>query len=306
MSVSPYEEFGATAGGGGHVEQLVFDMPMEAYRDLDMLNNSSLNNMNRSEAHFYHARAFPREADTSALNFGTLAHCGVLEEESIFERYERIPAYETQIDAKVPKLTKAYREQVAAFRELVAPKIAVPIDEFDRMLGVNRAIKENANVFVDGRSEVVLMWRDVDTGLWCKGRADYLRFSRDTGTIYDLKTTRDCRDFSRSIATYGYDRQAAFYLRGCKALGIDVQSFWFVVVESEPPFGVMAAPLDPVTLADGELQVAELVKKVAQCEATGVYRNYEHPEYFAKPKYAYKHPMKEPAQMTAGGVTIAI
>ena len=127
-----------------------------------------------------------------------------------------------------------------------------------------------------------------------------------TGTIYDFKTSRDCRDFGRSIANYGYDRQAAFYLRGCQALGLDVRSFWFVVAETEAPFGVMAAQLDPVTLADGDQQVRQLLLKVHECDKTGIWPSYERQDYWTKPAWAFKYKPKEAARLTVGGVEVAI
>ena len=306
LSISPYEEAGTTAGGGGHVAQVIDDLSFEDYQLLAPLNNSLLNFMARSPAHFKQERDNPTERKTDALRFGTLAHCGVLEEDSIFERYERIPPFEKQIDSKNPRATKRYKEQLAEFKDTISPKIAVTIDEFDRMLGVVRSVKQHANVFIDGRAESVLIWREEETGIWCKARLDYLRWHRDTGTIYDFKTSRDCRDFGRSIANYGYDRQAAFYLRGCQTLGLDVRSFWFVVAETEAPFGVMAAQLDPVTLADGDQQVRQLLLKVNECEAKQDWPSYEPPGSWKKPAWAYKFKPKEAARLTVGGVEVAI
>lgn len=305
MTGSPYDDFGASAGGGP-VAQIIEAMPAEDYDALPYLRNSDLHHMARSGAHFYEHRENPTQTETPALSFGTLAHCGVLEPDAIEERYQRIPAYELEIDAKSPKLTKAYREQVAAFREAVAPKTAVPIADYDRMVGVAKSVKDCADVFRDGRAETVLVWQDSETSIWCKARLDYLKFHGDTGTIYDLKTSRDCLDFGRSIGRYGYDRQAAFYLRGCRALGLEVQSFWFVVVEPHPPFGCMAAPLDPVTLADGEAQVKDLLARVAKCEALGEWEGYEHPETWRKPDYQMKYKPREKVQVTVGGHTVAV
>ena len=299
MTFSEYEMMGTTTGGGGHVPQIVDEMPFEDYRSIRLLNNSLLSQMAISPAHFKLARDYPTERNSAALRFGTLAHCGVLEEESIFNRYERIPPFENKIKAKNPRATKAYKEQLAAFRETIAPKTAVAIDDFDRMLAVARAIGKYAPVFNGGTAESVFIWQDPDTGLWCKSRPDYLSFCGGLGTIYDFKTTRDCRDFGRSIANYGYDRQAAFYLRGCKALGVDASEFWFVIAETEPPYTVMAAPIDEATLADGEWQVQRLLRRVVECERANDWPAADSPRTFAKPAWAM-HKQDVP-RLTAGG-----
>ena len=306
LSESLYEVYGTGAGGPRSEASLVLGLSFDDYKAHPAINNSRLADMARSAAHFEYARENPRALDTPSLRFGTLAHCGVLEEESIFERYERIPPYELKIEAKNPRATKQYKEQVAAFREAIAPKIAVPIDEFDRMLGVARSVAKHAPVFHGGHSEVVIFWTDPKTGVQCKARPDYL--VTDTGGpgcahIYDFKTCRDCRDFGRSIVNYAYDRQAAFYVAGCRALGYPVSSFSFVVAETEPPYGVMHAPLSVEAMNDGHATVDELLAKIAACEASGSYPGYESPAVFQKPSWARK---KRSTTLTVGDTEIEL
>ncbi len=65
-----------------------------------------------------------------------------------------------------------------------------------------------------GQNELSIIWQDSLTGLHCKARIDMVR--SDGQIIADLKTTTDASliGFSKSIGTYAYHRQAAFYLRG--------------------------------------------------------------------------------------------
>ena len=74
-------------------------------------------------------------------------------------------------------------------------------------------------------------WQDSDTGVFCKGKADY----RNGKTLIDLKTTGDgsLYGFSGSCRSYGYDRQASFYSDG---FGCD--EFVFITQEKEAPYNV--------------------------------------------------------------------
>ena len=300
MSESPYQLHGASAGGGP-VAQLVQGMSSEDYDSLPYVRNSRLSKMGHSPAHYDLDGKQSTQRETASMSFGTLAHCGILEPAAIHERYVCIPPFENHIDAKKPKATKLYKDQVAEFRESVAPKEAVDVGEMDRMLGVAESVSRHANVFHGGQSEAVLIWQDDETGIWCKARLDYLR---EDG-VYDLKTTRDCRDFSRAIGRYGYDRQAAFYLRGCAALGLPADRFQFVVVETEPPYGICVGPLDEETLADGERQVARFLRRVRECEDNNDWPAVvEESPIFKKPRWAMTK--QEAARLTVGGVEVAI
>ena len=93
----------------------------------------------------------------------------------------------------------------------------------------------------------------------CRARADWLR--DDYAAIDDLKTTGRTANpeaFSRSLFGSGYDVQAAFYLRGARAvLGIQPE-FRFVVVENTPPFALSVVSLGPaaMTIAEKKCQYA--------------------------------------------------
>ncbi len=291
MSISLYEEHETSPGGGSSKQPgVLYKVPFDDYRALEGINNSSLHDMAKSPAHWQHAQENPREYNSPALTFGTLAHVAVLEPEALLERYVVMPDFEAELQGEYakPKLSKAYREKVADFQKMSRGMEIVSKEDMTRALGVQRSVQQYANVFHSGRAEVVLRWQDEATGLWCKARPDYMRFGDDWGTIYDFKTTRDCTKFGRSIAEFCYDRQAAFYLRGARANGLDVQTFHFVCCETEPPYQVMSAPLDAETLADGDAQVDFLLGRVAECTRTGHFPVADSPDAFRKPAWAMR------------------
>jgi exodeoxyribonuclease VIII len=132
--------------------------------------------------------------------------------------------------------------------------------------------------------QLSLVWRE--NNLLCKGRLDWL--SSELKTIIDLKKCQDAspEGFARSIATYGYHRQAAMYLRGATYHGIDAQNYVIIAVENEPPHAVALytltergntvfthiAQLSPVEYGNREL--LRLLDLYEHCEATGEWPSY--------------------------------
>lgn len=100
-------------------------------------------------------------------------------------------------------------------------------------------------LFSDGKPEQTLVW-DHEGAVACRARLDWLRDDRQA--IDDLKTTgrsANPYEWSRSIFNMGYDVQAAFYLRGLKAITGVEAAFRFVVVETSPPYALTVLSLDP-------------------------------------------------------------
>lgn len=291
------------------VEEGVYEaVPFEDYKAINAINNSSLHHAARSQKHFRHYINHRRETESPALRFGTLAHAGVLEPERLLEMYVVLPDFTEGIDSPRPKATKEYKEKVREFDSKHKGLQVITPAEYQQMLGVVEAVhgdQRSRAAFQNGKSEVTLVWSDPILGRLCKARPDYL--NGGANSLCDLKTTRDARDFERSIANYGYDRQAAFYLRGAQILGYDLEEFWFVAVESEPPHGVRTAPLDKETLEDGRKQVEHLLKQVAAADVTGVDVGYEHPDTFRKPPWSMKFKTAaEPREMRIGGRLVTI
>ena len=80
-------------------------------------------------------------------------------------------------------------------------------------------------------TEVTLVWNEGHVR--CKARVDLLVID-DEPTLFDLKTTRDAsrQAFERAILNYGMHIQAAWYLRGAKALGLKLNKRWrWLVIE---------------------------------------------------------------------------
>jgi exodeoxyribonuclease VIII len=130
-----------------------------------------------------------------------------------------------------------------------------------------------------GKAEQSVYWVDEVTGVLCRCRPDKWL---DTGYIADLKTTEDASPeaFGKSIATYAYDVQDAFYTDGCAAAGRPIRGFLFVAVEKTAcvvdgvAMGVAVYRLDDVSRDIGRAKYRADLATYAECKRTGVWPCY--------------------------------
>jgi hypothetical protein len=147
-------------------------------------------------------------------------------------------------------------KQQKAGKTIITPKMAEEITGMIIALGQFPLVQQG---LLGGAPERSLIWKD-PRGFYKKARPDEI--ANDSGDFCDLKTTRSVtwRDLQRTIVEYGYDQQAAFVIEGAIALGLPVQSFTLLFVESKPPYCVRA-----VTLKDEDLERANKLNQIA-CE----------------------------------------
>lgn len=261
------------------------------YLAWDCISNSSLQAALRSMLHYQQRQ--PSE-ETPAMRLGTLCHTGRLEPSAIYWRYVVMPDLTVGLlnDAGQPydnpRATKAYKQRVAEFTKQHAAKQIVTQEEFDRMVGVVSALDRNRMSHdwftATGPVELSVVWEDPVTGLRCKGRMD--KWASSYGVVVDLKTTRDCLRFAAQIADRHYHRQGAMYVDGLKAATGATARFAMVAVESEPPHGVMAAPLRQADLERGRDEYRCLLKQIAEARNRGVWPGYSNPAEWCLPAWA--------------------
>ena len=129
---------------------------------------------------------------------------------------------------RVPLLVKDWLvvEQMAA--ALQAAELA-PIDGERFSVG---------DLFSDGAPEQSLFWRDLETGVDCRARLDWLPAPAEGRRMvivdYKTATSADPREFGRAVDSYGYHVQQAFYLDAVRACGVHPDpAFVFVVQEKK-------------------------------------------------------------------------
>jgi hypothetical protein len=126
-----------------------------------------------------------------------------------------------------------------------------------------------------GQPEHTLVWRDDMAGVWCRARVDWFR-TKKAGhrlLIVDYKTTADLADpetFGKPAARYGYYIQAEFYRTGIRALGLDEDpAFVLIVQEKDPPNLVNVVELDDTALTLGRNKMRSALNTFAECRRTG-------------------------------------
>jgi exodeoxyribonuclease VIII len=286
-------------------------VPFDEYVAWDAVSNSRLSRATRSPAHFN----TPFGEPTAAMRLGSFVHCGVLETPlEIARRYVFLPDYANHPDnmtksgersfSSATTFVKTMEEQ---FRNLHHDKTIVPEEHFNKLVGISKAINQNATakqLLRDGRSEVSIVWVDELSGLLCKMRADWISLTKERSIVLDLKTSLDALAFDKSIAKYGYHRQAAFYRRGVRAaFGVDSVP-WLLAVETVEPFGNRVAPVDADAIAAGNSELDRLLATVAECKASGDWPGYSNPERWSLP--AWYGRSEEPLELTIGDEVLSV
>lgn len=210
---------------------------------------------------------FERE-DKEMFDLGIVAHALMLQGSEVatvldFPDWRTKEAREARDDArqnrKVPILKKNW-ERVQAMVEAGKAQIAVH--------------KEAKDAFSDGKPEQSLVWTD-DHGVVCRARLDWLMDSH--ARIYDYKTTGATANpeaMGRFIIAQGWDVQAAFYLRGLKAVTGKDAEFFFVCQEDYLPYALSVLGLSEEFLILGAKKVQYAIDLWAQCLASGKWPAY--------------------------------
>lgn len=226
------------------------------------LSRGWLNEHTFSAAHMK-VRNEDQKPPTDSMKLGTLVHALTLEPELALQQFvvqadiaEELvkelmadPANEGKEESirKGVRNRNLYRERVAIFARDNANKQVVDPRMMEKARYMSRALRQNQDamrrLFNAGESEITLVWRDRETGLFCKRRPD------KRGV--EVKTCYDISGFLTSIYRYGYDLQAAMEFDGWAALGQPIDEQCFVVLESSPPFSVQSAPIGQALLDFG-------------------------------------------------------
>jgi hypothetical protein len=139
------------------------------------------------------------------------------------------------------KEAKSWAEEQRA--EGRTPLKADEVDLVGDMADAVRLQLDRMGISLDpARSELSAL-AEVD-GVWCRARFDNVPADPRL-PIYDLKSTTDASPevLASTIASWGYDVQAAHYLAVWKAATGEDRKFRIIFVEKSAPFGVSVAEL---------------------------------------------------------------
>jgi hypothetical protein len=261
----------------GEMKPGFFEMSDEKYFEIKALSNTFLKRFDKSPEH-----ALTPLAETASMAKGSLFHSYLLENEFEDNYYIAGPTVKDR-RSKDYKLLDAQTEKTVLLQKEIyeLEDIKKRLDKF--------TIKDVPfiNFLQKGKKEVVIIWKDERNGIYCKAKID-LYVDLSTPFSFDLKSTQDASPlkggFEKSILTYSYARQAAFYTSGIKALTGKNAIFPFIAIEKDPPYGIKSHIVLPEYHAWGSIENQKSIDAFLKWD--GKLTNYSHDiNYIELPKW---------------------
>lgn len=247
---------------------IVHDMPEATYHARSELSSTGARRLLDSPARFRYWEDHP-QPPKAVFDLGSAAHTKVL---GVGANTVLYPAEHLTISGNVStkKETVAWEQEQRAAG--LIPITAHDARKVDAMAEAVLADPDARGILetISGREASIIT--EVE-GVPVRARFDIYGGNHAA----DLKTTRDAspRAFNRSVGTYGYHVQAAWYDDAHRAeTGQPLTSFKFIVVESVPPHLVGVYELDVMwqDLGAGLAQKARNLWR--ECTETGVWPGY--------------------------------
>jgi len=225
------------------------------YHAHDSISKSGLDLINRSPAHYFYA---PKKTPTRAMEVGTAIHTAILEP-------ERFAAEYMLLRNVTDRRKSEYKQAVAVW----GSEHVLSGTEADQVAGMQESCRSNddAREYFEQphKTELSVIAVDPETGVIVRCRFDLLT---DSGRALDLKKTQDIRDrqLGRSIASYRYYVQAAFYSDvWLWATGEPLQAFDFLAVEEFMPHASCVFDIDEESIELGRKEYRADLNLYAKC-----------------------------------------
>ena len=205
------------------------------------------------------------EKTSAALAFGSLSHLLTLQPQEFDSQYA------------VTDLNLATKEGKAWKAALPEGIQIVKNDDYEKAQMMADAVRDHPQakmLFQDYIAEEPIYW--TFDGVPCKAKPDIVAEVFGHRYIADLKTTESVNPeaIRKSIAKWGYHRQAAWYLSGMEAVGRPCDAFIFIFVEKTYPYLVTMCQLDEEALAKGMEECIRAVSTLKECQASGTWPCY--------------------------------
>jgi len=242
-------------------------LPFSEYRKRDGLNKSTITELLRSPLHAQYANLVADTMTPSKL-IGVAIHCAILEPNDFERKFKTLPEGH---DGR----TKEGKARIAEYSATGATVLS--FEQGQQVHGMASAIAKHPlafNLLVDSEreNEMSMFWQR--GGCQCKARWDTV--SKRYSYAADLKSCTDASldAWRRTCVDYGYHIQAAHYLDGMRANGLNIDKFYFVCVESSPPHAVAIFELDEGFLSVAEDQIGKALILYRQCMDSGLWPGY--------------------------------
>ena len=208
-------------------------------------------------------------AQTEAMLCGSLFHAMALEPDAVSSRYkERVH----------PGTTRAGKEEAEAAKQ--SGLSLVRSEMWSACTIMAEAVRKHPLMVTASRAsdfmqEVSIYWNEGPVP--CKARIDAVATLPMFGLCaIDLKSTQDASPgaIERSIYQWGYHRQAAWYRRALRSVGMSAQAFVLVFVEKTPPYVVTAANVSENAQCVALEEIKSAVDLYKECSVSGVWPGY--------------------------------
>jgi len=228
------------------------------------ISSTDIRRLLRSPAHYKN----PTRFESPAMAFGTLVHTFVLEPGVAEARYRT----RADVDGRT-KEGKAVRDWEASLAAQQGVQFVTRSD-YDAATSIASAVRTHlgASALLAGGLAEVSGTADDFYGVAARIRPDYLT----DGHIVDLKTCQDGRPdaFSRSVMTFGYAIQAAFYVDVAEALDGNKRDFYWVAVEKEAPYAVAVYKASDAMLQYGRREYKRGIELYKECASLDLWPAY--------------------------------
>ena len=210
-----------------------------------------------------------------AYDFGHLVHAMVLG-----TGLEVIEIPESLLAANGAASTKAAKEFIALARldgkiPMKAKDLEVPSAVADAVLNDPVA----GPLFNQGNAEQSIYARDTETGVWMRGRLDWVTDGAGETILVDLKTTAgdaSASAFTREAAKLEYAVQREFYRQIWEQVtGESEPRFLHVVVSKKPPYLVGVYEFDFEYELIGKAKVRRAIDTYKKCMQTDEWPGYD-------------------------------
>lgn len=267
-----------------HRHGLVDGLPMADYLAVPALSASSARRLLPPSCPALYRWEQDHPQTTPAMDFGKVAHSVILEGLRVEDVALEVPG-----DWRT-KTSKALLEQ--AEEQGLVPLHTKDAEAARGMVDAIRRHPVAAALFDPdgGRAEVSMFWET--RGVPRKGRLDFLPERRRSGRLIipDLKSTSGSAhptEFGRTVVNFGYAQQLMGYEEGVRALGLDDDpQFLLLVQEVKPPYLIKPLELPDDAKAIGRELNLWAGRVYAECVEKGEWPGYdESPEYVQMPQW---------------------
>jgi exodeoxyribonuclease VIII len=247
----------------------VENLPAQAYHSDEAVGSSLIRKLQTSTPmHALEMLGTPMASPAMAL--GTALHAAILEPENDLAQ--------AVVQPDIDKRTKLGKEEHAAFVAAHEGRCIITPDQAQQLDGMVAACERDWRIkhcLSACKKREVSVFGEIG-GFPAKARLDAWN---GHGMVCDLKTTRDLAgDFEKSIASFGYGLQAAWYravLRSAMSatgrMMPDDFSFVFLVVETTAPFGTAVYRMSDEVMDAYSERLVELQKLWWKCKAENKY-----------------------------------